>query len=210
MWEKVSQVARDDDDLFEFLLARQNEDRENFYFTDALPGGGKRFLAYPRRMIRSATYGLVGCLTFLTMARLGLRFSILNHPVVMLGSFGGMVLLPWLSIMWTYGRSIRHMAVAMDGIEMATRFKVHTIPRNMVDKVYVVHEDHKDTWKLTLVVTTKDQSQPCFEVDFNEKTTSIRARSYFVRELCKFYGEPEYLAKALVTPILKDRKLIKA
>src|SRR5947208_1480115 len=59
MWEKVAQIARDDDDLLDYLLRRQTEDRENFYFTDTLPGGGKRFLAFPRRMVRAATIGLL-------------------------------------------------------------------------------------------------------------------------------------------------------
>lgn len=210
MWEKISQVARDDEDLFDYLLRRQNEDRENFYFTDSLPGGGKRFLAYPRRMIRAATFGLLGCLTFLTMARLGQRFPILNHPVIMLGSFFAMVLGPWLGIMWSYSRSIRHVAVGMDGVEIATRFKVHKIPRTAVEKVYMVHDDRKTSWQLSLVVTTNDQTLPCFDIDFNENSTPIRARTHFVKELARFYGEPEYLAKGDMISILKDRKVIKA
>lgn len=210
MWEKIAQLAKDDDDLFDYLLRRQNEDRENFYFTDSLPSGGKRFLAYPRHMIKAATLGLLGCLTFLTMARLGQRFPILNHPFVMLGSFFSLVLAPWLGIMWSYGRSLRYVAVGMEGVEVATRFRVHRLPRNEVSKVIVAHDDRKDKWQLKLIVVTKDNTLPCFEIDFNENSTPIRARSYFVRELMRFYGEPEYSTIPEVAPILRNRRLIKA
>jgi hypothetical protein len=210
IWEKVARIDREDEELFDYLLRRQNEDRENFYFTDSLPSGGKRFLAYPRRMIRSAVFGLIGCLGFLTLARLGIRFPILNHPVAMLGSFGLMVIAPWVAIMWSYGRSIRYITIGMEGLEVATRFKIHKIPRNQIHKVVLTLDDLKSQWQLNLVVTTVDQSIPNVSIDFNEKTTSIRARSYFLRELTRFCGEAEYSSMPEISSFLKDRKLIKA
>lgn len=210
MWEKVAQVARDDEDLLEYLVRRQVEDRENFYFTDTLPGGGKRFLAFPRRMVRSAAVGLAGCLAFLTFARLGQSYTFLLQPVVMLGCFFALVMTPWVAIIWSYARSIRHVSVANDGVAVATRFKTHNLSRDDVEHIYMAHDDRRRSWKLSLVVVTKDKNSPCVEIDFNESTTSIRARSYFVKELARFYGEPEYIARPTLKSQLQGRRVIQA
>lgn len=209
-WERIAEISRDDEDLLDYLVRRQVEDREHFYFTDALPGGGKRFLAFPRRMVAAATMGLVGCLVFLMLARLGQRFTIFTHPVVMLASFFGMVLAPWLAIMWTYARSIRHIVVAMDGVEIATRFKLHKLPRNEIDKVFMAYDDRKNTWKLSMIILSKELTLPSIEIDFNESSTPIRARLYFMKEISRYYGEPQYVAKADLASLLNERKLIRA
>jgi hypothetical protein len=210
VWEKISLIARDDDDLMDYLVRRQSEDREHYYFTDAIPGGGKRFLAFPRKMVTAATLGLVGCMTFLIIARLGLKFPIFNHPMVIISGFVGLVLAPWVGIMWSYAKSIRHVTVAMDGFEVATRFKRHHIPRSDVLNVFVAYEDKKNTWNLSVIVTPKDATKPAFEIDLNEKSTPIRARTHFLRELTRFFGEPKYAAKPEIQAQLKDRKIIKA
>lgn len=210
LWEKVAQISRDDEDLLDYLVRRQTEDRENFYFTDTLPGGGKRFLAFPRRMVRSASIGLIGCLTFLTVARLGQVYAFLLHPVTMLTSFFVLVMAPWLGIIWSYARSIRHVSVTVEGVSVATRFKTHLLPRQEIDGVYMVHDDRRDTWKLSMVLITKDKNLPCVEIDFNENSTSIRARSYFAKELHRYYGEPEYCGKADLKSKLQGRRVIQA
>lgn len=210
LWEKVAQIARDDEDLLDYLVRRQTEDRENFYFTDTLPGGGKRFLAFPRRMVRSASVGLIGCLTFLTVARLGQAYPFLLHPAVMLGSFLLLVMAPWCGIIWSYTKSIRHVTVNNDGVSVAARFKTHLLPRSEVESLYMVHDDRKNTWKLSLVIVTKDIKMPCVEIDFNENSTSIRARSYFVKELHRFYGEPQYVSKETLKPLINGRKVVQA
>ena len=210
LWEKVAQIARDDNDLLDYLVRRQTEDRENFYFTDTLPGGGKRFLAFPRRMVRSASVGLIGCLTFLTVARLGQVYTFLLHPVAMLGSFFVLVMAPWIGIIWSYAKSIRHVSVTSEGVTVATRFKTHFLPRGEIERVCMVHDDRKDTWRLSLVLVTKDKKLPCVEIDFNENSTSLRARSYFAKELHRYFGEPEYCGKPDVKPQLQGRKVIQA
>src|SRR4051812_29827081 len=65
IWEKIAVIDREDADAVAFLLRRQLEDREHFYFTDDVPGGGRRFMAYPRRLINHSALGLAGCVGFL-------------------------------------------------------------------------------------------------------------------------------------------------
>lgn len=208
IWDQIAKVDREDTDLNHYIIRRQTEDRENFYFTDAIPGGGKRFIAFPRRMVRAATVGLVGCFLFLVIARLSQSYPFLNHPVLMLSAFGFFVVAPWLAILASYAKSIRHVSVTKDSIEVATRFKTHRMPWTGVESVYLAQDDRHDTYQLTLLVINRDKDEPLFELDFNESTTPIRARSYLVKEIMTAWGEPNYVARKSIDTT--GRRLIKA
>jgi hypothetical protein len=208
IWEQVAKVDRDDLDLVEYILRRQGEDRENFYFTDALPGGGKRFIAFPRRMVRDASIGLGGCVLFLGMARLASVYAVFNQPAVMIAAFASLVISPWIAILISYARSLRHINVTKDGIEIATRFKTHRLPWSAVEHVYLAQDDRHDTYRLSLLVVCRETTNTCFEMEFNENTTPIRARSYFVREIMNSWGEPNYVSRKSVDTV--GRRTIKA
>jgi hypothetical protein len=208
IWEQVAKIDRDDTDLSDYINRRQTEDRENFYFTDTLPGGGKRFMAFPRRMVRAASIGLIGCLLFLGMARLASIYPLLNHPVVMLGSFAALVIAPWISILISYTRSLRYINVTKDGMEIATRFRTHRLPWSNVEHVYLAQDDRHETYRLSLVVIPRDTSHHYFEMEFNENTTPIRARSYLVREIINSWGEPNYASRRAVKT--EGRRTIRA
>ena len=199
IWEHVAKIDREDHDLTQYLARRQSEDRENFYFTDTLPGGGKRFIAFPRRMVRAATIGLFGCIAFLGMARLSQQYQILNNPIVILSSFSLLVISPWTAILVGYIKSLRYVSVTKDGIEIATRFKVHKFNWSAIEHVYVAQDDRHDTYQLSIVVVGRDATHPCFELDFNENTTPIRARSYFVKEIMSSWGEPSYVSRKSIS-----------
>ena len=196
IWDQIARIDRDDTDLAEYIARRQSEDRENFYFTDALPTGGKRFIAFPRRMVRAAGMGLMGCVLFLILARLSAIWPVLNTPVIMLSAFGFFVIAPWFGILASYAKSLRYVSVTKEGIEVATRFKVHKLAWEDVDHIYLAQDDRADIYTLSLVVLGKDHLN--FELDFNENTTTIRARSYLVREIMTAWGEPAYASRKTI------------
>ena len=208
IWEQVARRDQSDHDLNIYLTRRQGEDRENFYFTDSLPGGGKRFIAFPRQMVKAATMGLIGCIVFLIMARMSQQFPVLNHPVVMLSSFLLLVISPWIAILVSYMRSLRYVSVTKDGLEIATRFKIHKFNWSAIEHVYLAQDDRHDTYQLSLIVVGRDTNHPCFEMDFNESTTPIRARSYFVKEIMSSWGEPRYVSRKTI--VTDGRQTIKA
>jgi hypothetical protein len=192
VWTQVAKIDRDDADLLQYVARRQSEDRENFYFTDEIPNGGKKFYAFPRQMVRHATIGLVGCLLFLAIARLSPVYPVLNQPIIMLSSFALLVISPWIAILVTYLKSLRFISVTKDGLEICTRFKTHHFQWSAVEQVYLAQDSRHDTYQLSLVVVSREPAGPCFELNFNEESTSIRARSYLVREITGAWGEPVY------------------
>jgi tetratricopeptide (TPR) repeat protein len=208
IWDQIARIDREDNDLAEYIARRQHEDRENFYFTDAIPGGGKKFVAFPRQMVRAAASGLVGCVIFLIIARLAGVWPILNHPAVMLSSFAFLVISPWFAIVSSYAKSLRYVCVTKEGIEIATRFKLHKLSWTQVENVFLAQDDRQETYQLSLIVMAKDEAAFNLELDFNENTTPIRARSYFVREIMQSWGEPSYVSRRSID--LGHRATIKA
>jgi hypothetical protein len=54
VWERVGSIDREDPDAVSWHLRKQLEDREHFYFTDDIPGGGRKFMAYPRSLVNTS------------------------------------------------------------------------------------------------------------------------------------------------------------
>ena len=192
IWDRVAQVDREDPDAVTFLLRRQLEDREHFYFTDDVPGGGRRFLAYPRALINTSAMGLIGCIAFLLSTRLASRFPIFADPVMMLSLFGLFVMLPWLSIVWVYFKSLRSLSVSQTGVSVSTRVKTRIVAWGDIDKVCLARTYGPKGQGLTLVFIPKAQADTPIEIDLNHGSSAIRARSYLVREIARHFQEPEY------------------
>lgn len=194
-WDRIATIDREDQDAVNFLMRKQIEDREHFYFTDDIPGGGRRFVAYPRSLINMSALGLAGCVAFLLSSRLSLRFPVLADPVVMLSCFALLVIVPWISIAMTYFTALRHVSLAADGVTIATRLKAASLKWEDLDKVCVARSMNPDGNRLSLVLIPKDRAQPPVEVDLHQKSTPIRARSYLVKELARLHAEPEYATR---------------
>jgi hypothetical protein len=195
IWDKIAQVDREDPDAVAFLMRRQLEDREHFYFTDDVPGGGRRFLAYPRALINNSAMGLIGCIAFLLSTRLSHRFPIFADPVVMLSLFSLFVMVPWLSIVWVYFRSLRSLTVSQVGVAVSTRIKTRALNWADVDKVCLARAFGPKGHGLTLVFLPKDSAAKPIEIDLNHGSSAIRARSYLIREISRHFHEPEYLRR---------------
>lgn len=192
IWDRIAQVDREDPDAVAFLLRRQLEDREHFYFTDDVPGGGRRFLAYPRAFINSSAMGLIGCIAFLLSTRLSARFPVFSDHVVMLSLFCLFVMVPWLSIIWVYFRAIRSLTISSVGIQVSTRVKSRTFAWADLDKVYLAHHHTPRGYGLTLIFLPKNAETAAVEIDLNQGSSAIRARSYLVREITRQFAEPVY------------------
>lgn len=200
-WEKVLGADGEDPDAVNFFLARQNEDREYFYFTDDISGGGRKFLAYPKSLVTTSAFGLIGCIAFLTMTKLVLVMPVLGHPALLLGTFGLFVLGPWIQIIVTYIRSLRSVSVTSKGIEVSTRFKNHYCDWNEIQKAALVRSTSPNgTMQVHLVLLPKSLDLPRIEVDLTRDRTSVRARTYLVREIIRAFGEPSYAQRSDLPP----------
>lgn len=183
VWLRILEIDREDPDAIQFIIKKQIEDREHYYFTDDLPGGGRRFLAYPRLLIRISMLGLIGCVSFLMLTRVLEAYPTFNRPEFILSAFAVMVISPWLGILWTYFRSVRSVSVTRGGLEVATRTRAFRFTWADLGTVSLSHSRDPNQPNLRLILIPKDESARSIVIDLNEETSAIRARSHFVHEL---------------------------
>lgn len=193
IWQKIAEVDNEDADAIVYYTQKQLEDREHFYFTDDIAGGGRKFLAYPRKLVNASIIGLFGCVAFLLASRAALSYPKLSDPAVMLGMFGLLVALPWVSLLVAYFRGIRSISVTAKCIVISTRIKTVQIDWPEVQRLYLARSGHPDQPGLSLVVVPKDNSAAVYNIDLSPKSTCIRARSHFIKEVTRMFSEPDFI-----------------
>lgn len=207
VWEKVLDVDNEDQDAINYVFRQQTEDREHYYFTDDLPGGGRRYMAYPRALVTNSLVGLFGCIAFLTLSRLTEQYPILSEPKVMMGTFVLLVILPWAGILFTYFKSIKSISTTPLGIEIVTRFRVLHHKWSDLERVSLAHKIHADRSELALVIIPRDNAKRTLMIDMNEHTSSIRARAHLIREIAQYSKSLTYNSFDELN--LNDRELAK-
>lgn len=189
-WERIIGIDNEDPDAISYFQMRHLEDREHFYFTDDLPDGGRRFIAYPRHLIRSTFLALGGCLAFLSLTRLTVAFPLLEAPGLLLPLFAVLVIAPWIWTLVSWLRAIHHVSLTRDRIEFATRLKTLWLDWKAIEGIFLAHNTINDSDTLSLVIVPKNRDLPVVEVDLSAGSSSIRARSYLLKEIAAHFGEP--------------------
>jgi hypothetical protein len=185
VWEKILNVDREDVDAINYIFKQQNEDREHYYFTDEVPGGGRRYLAYPKALITMSMFGLFGCLAFLSISKLSDQYPWLAEAEVMLANFAAFVMLPWVGIIISYFRSVKSVSILPTGIEITTRVKLLRFQWIDVEKLCIVSNLSDGKLSLSLLVLPKVSAGklPIVSLDLTDNSSSIRAKTYLMRDI---------------------------
>lgn len=194
VWEKIAQIDQEDEDAIQYFLHRQIEERENFYFTDDIPAG-KRFLAYPKKLIKISMLGLGGCLLFLIGTRLSLIYPFLEDPTITIGIFAVCVLFPWFLIIWTFFKSLKWVLVTQSALSIATRVKSFEWPWSKIQSIYLAHSYLPGDVPLALIIVSKEPQDPALEIDLTKENGSIRARAYLIHEISRLFQQPEFIKR---------------
>lgn len=193
IWQKIAEVDNEDADAVVYYTRRQLEDREHFYFTDDIAGGGRKFLAYPRKLVNASIIGLFGCVAFLLASRAAMSYPQLSEPVVMLSMFAFLVAMPWIALLVAYFRGIRSISVTAKSVVISTRLKTVQIEWPDVERVCLARSGNPEQPGLSLVIIPKDKSAVMYSIDLSPKSTCIRARSHFIKEVTRMFSEPEFI-----------------
>lgn len=188
VWNRVLQVDREDEDGIDYILRQQNEDREHFYFTDPIPTGGRRYLAYPKQLFMASLVGLLGCLSFFTLSRILSKNPMFSSPTVLLGSFCLLVMGPWFAIVYGWARSLRAVVVYPAGIIAETRFrKIHFAWADLAD-IAIAYGGDPYNPKLALFLKHKSEDFAPLMLDMTNDTSALRAKSYLLKEISAYTG----------------------
>ncbi len=192
VWRRVFEIDREDEDTHEYFQKVQLEDREHYYFTDVLPDGGRRFIAYPRALVNISLVGLLGCVAFLILTRLSTEDEMLNSPAAVVVSFLVLVVSPWVGIFYAWAKSLRSVQITRDNLEISTRFKSLTLAWQEIENIFLAHSADPMRDDLKLIITTRRNDVPAIAIDFSEKSSSIRARRHLINEIKDFYQPISY------------------
>ncbi|WP_132317073.1 tetratricopeptide repeat protein [Pseudobacteriovorax antillogorgiicola] len=192
VWRRVFEIDNEDIDAIEYFQKVQLEDREHYYFTDVLPGGGRRFIAYPRSLVNISMIGLVGCVGFLLLTRFSSEQEMMKSPLAVMTCFLVLVISPWVGIIYTWAKSLRTVNVTSSCIEIKTRFKSFRYDWDQLKKISLAHSQNPSDEVLRLVIVPSPEKGPPVTIDFNEDTSSIRARRYLINEIRDFHSKIDY------------------
>jgi len=186
-WSRVLDIDQEDPDAINFLIQQQTEDREHFYFSDELPGGGRRYLCYPKSFIYISLLGLMGCICFFGLRTLSDRYPLLSDERVLLGSFAFFVLTPWLGIIYTWIRSLKSVIVHTDGLKLETRFGTKSYQWKDYEQVLLTYRMDADYPNTSLVLVPKDLDSKALKINLTSGVTPIKARTYLIRDVGQRY-----------------------
>jgi len=192
IWRRIYEIEHDDEEALEFFQKVQIEDREHYYFTDILPDGGRRFIAYPRSLVNISIVGLLGCIIFLVLTRLSTDEEMLQSPVAVLVSFFVLVISPWAGILYTWAKSLRAVEVTRQAIEVSTRFRSFSYRWEDIERICLVHSNYLFDGSLRLMISPRQSDLPSVSIDFSENRSSLRARRHLINEIKDFYNLIQY------------------
>jgi tetratricopeptide (TPR) repeat protein len=191
LWRRIIDIDSEDEDAIQYFQKAQLEDREHYYFTDPLPGGGRRFLAYPRTLVSVSFIGLIGCVSFLLLTRANGQM-ITQSPFLLLAAFLLMVVSPWLAIIWLYVRTIRSINVTSAALEVCTRFKTFRYPWPEIQQICLAHSGEPAEGELKLMILPLEKSTLPMSIDFAEATSAVRARRHLIQEIRDYFQDIRY------------------
>jgi tetratricopeptide (TPR) repeat protein len=191
IWHQILEADPEDEDAIDYIQQRQID----FYFTDDLPGGARRFLAYPRALVKISLLGLIGCISFLMLTKLSEQKEWGLTPEMVFGAFIVLVICPWVGIIFTWAKSLKNVVTSLEGIEIATRFKRYAYKWPELKEVYLVSAPNPFDPDLKMILIPTDSSHRPISIDLNEGSTSIRARTFLVNELSNHYPDVIYLCE---------------
>lgn len=182
IWLKVIELDNEDEDALAWFHNKQIEDREHYYFTDDLREKGRRFLAYPRSLVRISLVGLVGCVSFLILTNRSPEGGGSPDPKNILINFLILVIAPWIAILVTWVRTLRSVTLGPEGMEVSTRLRQYEYKWEEIRSCTLAHSGDPNNPDLRLVVIPDDSKNKPISIDLNESSCSIRARVHFINE----------------------------
>jgi hypothetical protein len=193
IWQQIANIDPEDFDTIMYFQKKFVDEREHFYFTEDSLGGGRRFLAVPRSTIKKGFIGMIGCVLFLMMPRLAMEFPqyIGDREVFMV--FGLFVVVPWISLLYTYALSLRWVEVSTEEIRLIGRFRNIRLAWGDLKSITVCHSLEYPDYLGVILTPAQEKSKSLF-LNLSDNDSAVKAKSYFIAELRKHYSDVHFKA----------------
>lgn len=198
IWSRIYEIDEEDPEAIDYMQRMQLEEREKYFFTEVMKENGRRFFAYPKSLFQISFAGLIGCMTFLYISS-STKYdneNVEENLGFLISSFIIMVVVPWISILYLYFKSLKTVEVFEEGVEISTRVKTLRFGWSDLETVCVSHEKLTSRPDVRLIFVPKDSDSPVVEIDLNEDSSSLKAKKQLLIELESYYKNLSYAPKA--------------
>lgn len=186
VWDRVIDIDNEDVDAIEFYQNQQLEDRELFYFTEDLPQGGRRYFAYPRGVITTALFAVMGSFSFWIMQTKMHLLPTEQQAIAEYSSFLFLVLIPMCVWLYQYLKALKYIDLTEKGMVIKSQIKTIEIPWEEVVHACLRFNPDPNNPDLNISLIPIDEKKPHILIDMNEQSSSVRARTYLLSELERY------------------------
>lgn len=193
-WKKIHEIDIEDRDAYAFFQLKSIEEQEHQFFTDVLADGSHRILVYQRGLILPKVVGFFGSLFFIIATNYYIKPNpALMNPVVLIGLFTLTVAAPVIWAIYKFFTTTFYYTLSKEKLVVATRIKSKSYRWNDFEKIVLSRTGGMDESNLSIIFIPKDKSLTTLEIDFSKRTTCIRSRHAFLKELSYYFKKPEIL-----------------
>lgn len=190
----LSQMSGLSDEVMREIGRRAQEEKEAIVYSE-LTHEGRWYFAFPALQIWISLYGFAGCGIFLLLSP-----SLLNQGPErfsdLLQAFGFFVVLPWLALMAVHLIGVKRILVGLQGIRVCTRFKEKNYSWDTLGVGVIEYDQDFKTGHLRLLIFSKnDRTAPVLKFDISRKTSVVRARRHFVRNILSYLDTVVFLPR---------------
>lgn len=186
IWDRITEIDNEDEDAVLYYQAQQMEDRELFYFTEDLAGGGRRYLAYPRAVFTTTLVALFGSMSFWFAQVAVTKLSAPWQVPAIYSAFLLLVVVPVLFWLVSFLRALKYIDLTDKGIMIRGQIKAIQIPWTDIEHACLQYGEDPNRPDLRLSIIPKTANAPRILIDMNDSSSSVRARTYLLTEIERY------------------------
>ena len=206
LWEQILAVDPENTDAIEYLQQKYLEERESYFFTTPLAGGGKRFLIRPKEIIDTAIFGLLGCMAFLIINDISFIYYLVGTKIVSTLSFLFFIFVPWLYIISQFLKMPLELALTPKGVCVISRTKRYFLSWDEIQHIHIAHRTEPHHFSLAIIILPKQLQRPIIEIDIARESSSLTAKSLFLKEVIFYFKSVRFSQRNALA--LKDKPII--
>ncbi|APJ04279.1 tetratricopeptide repeat protein [Silvanigrella aquatica] len=200
---QLGKLSSSDEDPFEELDRRIEEDRESLIYSRLTPEGRWYFQFSPLQMFVSLM-GLMGCFLFLITSPSFFENS--SAPVTsgLILSFLSLVVVPWILLLFLNLQGIKKILVGLGGIQVFYGLKKVVYTWEQMGSVVIEYDTNLNSDYLHMIVYSKNTREALLDFDISKTKSVVRARRHFVRLVLSYIDTVSYVPRGKATEYSKN------
>lgn len=194
----LGKLSSFDEEPYEELDKRIEEDRESLIYSRLTPEGRWYFQFSPLQMLVSLV-GLMGCFLFLITSPSFFEKSSTSLSSGLVFSFLSLVMFPWIMLLILNLQGIKKILVGLGGIHVFYGLKKTVYTWEQMGSVVIEYDTNLNSDYLHMIVYSKTTREALLDFDISKNKSVVRARRHFVRLVLSYIDTVSYVPRGKAT-----------